>query len=194
MEDTPNSLPADTGISFAVHAFAAGFLYLLLFHPSQRVLATLDLSQAARVPQDQARVVDDWVLPNPNRKHPLPVKKVVPEKALLDTPAPVSPSSVWVPASQTARKPQWVGNFIEPDSYPAAARALGGEGKVVVLVHVDAEGKVQEVKVFKGSNVEVLDQFAVEKVRNGIFTPAFNAQGSPVACEIILPILFQLAG
>jgi TonB family protein len=193
MENLKDSLPTDTGISFAAHTVVTGILYLLLFHHSQTVLANLDLIPAAiRVAQAQTRIEDEWVLPNPNRKHPLPVKKAIPEKTLPE--APASPQNSWLPAAQTARQPRWVANLIDPDSYPSAARSLGGEGKVVVLVHVDTEGKVQEVRLFKGSNVEVLDQYAVEKVRNGIFTPAYNAQGSPVACEIILPILFRLAG
>jgi hypothetical protein len=44
-----------------------------------------------------------------------------------------------------------------------------------------------------GSN-EILNEFAIRKVKNGIFTPAYDKQGSPVACEVILPILFKLVG
>ena len=99
-----------------------------------------------------------------------------------------------MPAAQTAHQPRWVGNLIDPDSYPAIARSLNGAGRVVVLARIDTEGKVREARLLKGSSYDVLDQFAVDKVRDGIFTPAYDAQGSPVACEVILPIVFQLVG
>jgi protein TonB len=182
------NLTADTGLSFVAHAAAAGLLYLLLFHHSRTILANLDLSlptlQVARARPAQRE--DEWIIPNKKNHHP--AKKVEPPKAAPEQASP------WVPASQTARRPQWVGNLIDPDSYPAVARSLGGAGQVVVVVHIDAEGKVREVGLLKGSNYDVLDQFAVDKVRNGIFTPAYDAQGSPVACEVTLPIVFQLAG
>ena len=191
MKTSENNLMADTGFSLLIHAGLVGALYLFLFHHSQTLLANLDLSAALQVSQAiPSQPAEEWIIPD--KKHPHPVKKVEPEKAKPEVPD--SPKNVWVPAAQTARRPRWVGNLIDPGSYPAAASSLGGEGKVVVLVHVDTEGKVQDVQLYKGSNVEVLDQFAVEKVRNGIFTPAYNAQGTPIACEIILPIMFQLAG
>jgi TonB family protein len=184
-----SNLTTDTGLSLVVHAGLIGALYLLLFHHSQTILADLDLTvQQVRVSQAaQSQPADEWIIPN--RKNHNSPKKVVPEKAVTD-----EVKSPWVPASQTAHQPQWVGNLIDPDSYPAEARALGGDGKVVVVVHIDTSGKVQDVRLLQGSKSEVLDQFAVDKVRDGIFTPAYDAQGSPVACEVILPILFQLVG
>jgi TonB family protein len=183
-----SNLTADTGLSFVAHAAAAGLLYLLLFHHSQTILANLDLSlPTLQVAQARpAQPAEEWIIPN--KKNPHPVKKVEPPKAAPEQASP------WVPASQTARRPQWVGNLIDPDSYPAVARSLGGTGKVVMVVHIDSQGKVRDVRLSQGSSYEVLDQFAVDKVRNGIFTPAYDAQGSPVACEVILPIVFQLAG
>jgi TonB family protein len=184
-----SNLTADTGLSLVAHAVAAGLLYLFLFHHSQTILANLDLSlPTLQVAQARpAQPTDEWIIPNKKNHHP--VKKAEPPKAV-----PEQQASPWIPASQTARRPQWVGNLIDPDSYPTVARSLGGTGKVVVLVHIDSEGKVQDVRLSQGSSYEVLDQFAVDKVRNGIFTPAYDAQGSPVACEVILPIVFQLAG
>jgi TonB family protein len=117
----------------------------------------------------------------------LPVKKVEPEKI-----APEEVKSAWVPAAETARKPQWVGNLIDPDDYPKVARQLGSDGQVVLQVHIDVEGKVEDVRLLSGTNYEVLNEFAVSKVRNGIFTPAYDKQGIPVACEVVLPILFKL--
>jgi TonB family protein len=165
-----------------------GALYLLLFHHSQTILANLDLSVAALQVSQAApsQPADEWVIPRKKNRQ-TPPKKVEPEKV-----TPEEVKSLWVPAAQTAHPPRWVGNLIDPDNYPAAARALGGTGRVIVVARIDTEGKVRETRLYKGSDVEALDQFAVDKVRNGIFTPAYDAQGSPVACEVILPIDFQL--
>jgi TonB family protein len=186
MKTLKSNLIGDTGLSFLAHAGLVGALYLLLFHHSQTIVANLDLTAALQVsPASQAQPAEEWIIPN-KKGHPA-VKKAEPQKA-----EPQEVKSVWVPAAQTAHQPRWVGNLIDPDSYPAVARSLGGTGKVIVVARIDTEGKVRDARLFKGSDVEALDQFAVDKVRNGIFTPAYDAQGSPVACEIILPIDFQL--
>ncbi len=184
--ESENNLTAHTGFSFLVHGAVAGFLYLFLFHHSQTILANLDLSlptlQVSQIAS--AQKADEWIIPSKKNHHP--AKKAEAEKAEPEQ------NNTWVPAAQTAHQPRWVGNLIDPDSYPAVARSLGGDGKVVVLARIDIEGKVQEARLCKSSNYEVLDQFAVDKVRNGIFTPAYDAQGSPVPCEVLLPIIFQL--
>ena len=183
-----SNLTTDTGLSFAAHGVVVGLLYFFLFHRSETVLANLVMSlPALQVAQlAAAQKADEWIIPN--KKHPHSAKKAESEKAEPEQ------ANSWVPAAQTAHRPQWVGNLIDPDSYPAVARALNGAGKVVVLARIDTEGKVREARLLKGSNSDELDQFAVDKVRNGIFTPAYDAQGSPVACEVILPIVFQLVG
>jgi TonB family protein len=187
MRHLESNLTADTGLSFLVHAGLVGALYLLLFHHSQTILANLDLSVAALQVSQAApsQPVEEWVIPR--KKSHQAAKKAEPEKV-----TPEEVKSLWVPAAQTAHPPRWVGNLIDPDNYPAAARSLGGAGKVIVVARIDTEGKVRDARLYKGSDVEALDQFAVDKVRNGIFTPAYDAQGSPVACEVILPIDFQL--
>ena len=47
------------------------------------------------------------------------------------------------------------------------------------------------MKLLQGSNQE-LNEVAVRKLSRALFSPAYTAQGSPVACEVILPIKFQL--
>ncbi len=183
-----SNLTTDTGLSFAAHGLVVGLLYFSLFHHSQTVLTNLDMSlPTLQVSQmAAAQKADEWIIPS--KKHPHSAKKAESEKAEPEQ------ANSWVPAAQTAHQPRWVGNQIDPDSYPAVARSLNGAGKVVVLARIDSEGKVREARLLKGSSYEELDQFAVDKVRNGIFTPAYDLQGTPVACEVILPIVFQLVG
>jgi TonB family protein len=150
-------------------------------------MANLDLSLATiQVTQsEQVKPADEWIIPSKNHKA---VKKVIPEKA-----TPEEIKNTWVPVADTAHAPKWIGNLIDSDEFTDVARQAGGDGKVVLQVHIDTSGEVREVALLNGSN-EILNEFAIRKVKNGIFTPAYDKQGSPVACEVILPILFKLVG
>lgn len=176
------NLTTGTGLSVVIHTLLAGVLYLFLFHQSKLAIGNvnLSLSSFSTAPIARPKPLDEWIVADRHHHyHPAPK---APEK-----------KPEWIPAAQTARQPAWVGNLLDPDDYPRAARQQGADGKVVVQVRIDAAGAVQEVNLVSG-NSEVLNQFVVSKVRNGIFTPAYNQDGLPVACEVILPIIFQLNG
>ena len=177
------NLTTGTGLSLVVHALLVGVLYLILFHQSKLLINNINMSLSSFPTTAIARPkpLDEWIVADKHHHYRM-VKK-----------APDPPKPEWVPAAQTARQPAWVGNLLDPDDYPLAARQQGSDGKVVVQVHIDAAGVVQEVKLLSG-NSDVLNQFVVSKVHNGIFTPAYNQDGLPVACEVILPIVFQLNG
>jgi TonB family protein len=73
------------------------------------------------------------------------------------------------------------------------ARQEGNDGRVILQVRIDATGRVREVALLQGKS-QILNEVAIRKVKNGIFAPAYNAQGVPIPCEVILPIKFQLKG
>jgi TonB family protein len=172
-------LAAGTVFSFLVHVGLFLILYAVFLGNRSVVITNLELDQVVAQPPFK------WTLP---KKGHAAAEKIIPEKV---QPEPVESKTVWVPESQTARKPRWVGNLIDPDDYPSVARQSGSDGQVVLLLHIDAQGLVQEVRLLKGT-YEVLNEFAIRKVKVGIFTPACDANGAPVACEVTLPILFQL--
>jgi protein TonB len=72
-------------------------------------------------------------------------------------------------------------------AYPATARRMGWEGKVVVAFQLLSDGSVRDVRVVQGSGHTVLDRGAVDAVRNASPFPR-----SPVEAEIITPVLFLL--
>jgi len=172
-------LAAGTVLSFLVHAALFLILYLVFFGHRSVVITDLEMNQVVTQPPFK------WTLP---KKGHHAAEKIVPEKI---QPEPVESKTVWVPESQTARKPRWVGNLIDPDDYTSVARQSGNDGQVVLLLHIDTQGVVQDVRLLKGT-YEVLNEFAIRKVKAGIFTPACDANGAPVACEVTLPILFEL--
>jgi|GEM_PF-1806609 len=104
-----------------------------------------------------------------------------------------SPDSAgrYLSASEVARPPRWVGNLIGPGDYPRTARRKGKDGKVLLSVFIDEAGRVRDVRLLQGSD-EALNEAALRKVREGIFTPAYNEDGKSVACRVTLPIRFHL--
>jgi len=75
--------------------------------------------------------------------------------------------------------------------YPAAARAQGLEGVVVLTVRVGADGRVGDIRVKSSSGARILDDSAVAAVKSWTFAPA--RQG-PRAVEswVEVPVRFVL--
>jgi periplasmic protein TonB len=72
-------------------------------------------------------------------------------------------------------------------AYPATARRMGWEGKVVVAFQILPDGSVRDVRVVQGSGHAALDRGAIDAVRN-----ASPFSGSPVEAEVITPVVYRL--
>jgi len=82
----------------------------------------------------------------------------------------------------------WVRHAIQNAiAYPATARRMGWEGKVVVAFHLLPDGSVRDVRVVQGSGHAALDRGAIEAVRNASPFPR-----SPVEAEVITPVVYRL--
>ncbi|MDR0225477.1 MAG: energy transducer TonB [Burkholderiaceae bacterium] len=75
--------------------------------------------------------------------------------------------------------------------YPPEARQLGQQGRVVVRVLVDEQGKVAEAVVKESSGHPLLDQAALAAARGWSFTPG-RRHGMPEAMWARVPIHFTL--
>jgi protein TonB len=74
--------------------------------------------------------------------------------------------------------------------YPAAARAAGQSGRVVLLIKISATGRVSQARVLNSSGVASLDQSALTTVQNRWrFEPARRA-GVAVPLEVTIGINF----
>lgn len=73
--------------------------------------------------------------------------------------------------------------------YTSRARTIGVVGAVVLLVSIDATGKVTDVEVVSGLPYG-LDEAAVRAVRNWTYQPALT-DGKPVAAQIEVTVHFQ---
>lgn len=77
--------------------------------------------------------------------------------------------------------------------YPNASRHLGEEGRVVLRVQVDADGRPGEIEIRTSSGFPRLDAAAREAVSRWRFVPARRGD-EPMAAWVAVPITFNLEG
>ncbi|MEF3194313.1 MAG: energy transducer TonB [Halothiobacillaceae bacterium] len=80
----------------------------------------------------------------------------------------------------------------EHKHYPRMARRLGLEGRVVVAFTVEADGRLARVRVVESSGSEVLDEAALEAVRQAAPFPPFPDGVERRQWDFTLPLLFSL--
>jgi protein TonB len=82
----------------------------------------------------------------------------------------------------------WIRDAIQHAiAYPATARRMGWEGKVLVAFQLLSDGSVRDVRVVQGSGHAALDRGAIEAVRN-----ASPFHRSSVEAEVITPVVYRL--
>lgn len=123
-----------------------------------------------------------------------PAPPLPPAPTVIEPPTPPAPPP---PAASLSRGLQPRGDqgyWFPRDSYPAAARRAGAEGRVSVTVDVGVTGRVTGCRVAVSSGNEDLDQTTCRlATRNGRFTPALNAAGEPVPGTLTLrPVRWTL--
>lgn len=77
--------------------------------------------------------------------------------------------------------------------YPHLSRRLGEEGRVLVRVLVDQEGRPRTVALDVSSGYSRLDNAAVQTVRRWRFIPAKHGE-QPVSEWVVVPVMFSLRG
>ena len=75
--------------------------------------------------------------------------------------------------------------------YPASAKKMGMEGKVMLKVFVSREGRVLNIEIGQSSGYEILDKAALEAVKNWCFVPARQGE-SPRDEWVQVPVAFLL--
>ncbi|MGO9480566.1 MAG: energy transducer TonB, partial [Candidatus Kryptoniota bacterium] len=86
------------------------------------------------------------------------------------------------------KEPQIVKEF--KPKYPELAQRAGIEGRVIVKIWVDKDGKPHKAVVLK-SDAEIFNQPAVDAAMQYRFTPAIMNKG-PVAVWVVIPFTFKL--
>jgi TonB family protein len=78
-----------------------------------------------------------------------------------------------------------------PPVYPEIDRKEGHEGVVILLVDINATGEVTDVKVIQSSGYSLLDQSALDAVRQWRFAAATRNK-KPVFARVKIPVRFKL--
>lgn len=76
-------------------------------------------------------------------------------------------------------------------AYPDAARREGREGRVLLRVLIDDQGKTRSIEINRSSGSDALDQAATEAIKLWRFHPA-RAGDKPIASWVSIPIEFRL--
>lgn len=113
----------------------------------------------------------------------------VPQPAV---PAPAAPVAAAI-APAPLVPPRFDAAYLDnpPPAYPAMARRLREEGRVLLRVLVTADGRAGSIEVATTSGSERLDQAALDAVRRWRFVPAKRGDAA-VAAHVIVPISFAL--
>ena len=118
--------------------------------------------------------------PSAAAEAPPPVKEAPPPP-----PAPAAPATV----TQARFDADYLQN--PPPAYPALARRMGEEGKVVLRVFVEPGGRPSQIEVKTGSGSPRLDQAAQDAVWRWKFVPARRGEEA-VGAWVLVPIVFNL--
>ena len=106
--------------------------------------------------------------------------------------APTNPAANAAPSVAPAR---FDADYLHNPSpgYPALSRRLGEEGKVVLRVFVEADGRPSSIEVSTGSGFSRLDQAALSAVGRWKFVPAKRGAEN-IGAWVLVPIIFNLRG
>ncbi len=132
---------------------------------------------------------------------PFPVPETEPEKKVArSTPKPPplqkigssdkTRSAPKATGSKGPSRPASVLRRYEP-GYPETARRDKVEGRVMLDVQINSNGRVGSVRVFSSSGSGVLDSTAISAVKRWSFSPA-RKDGRPVSSQVRVPFRFSI--
>ena len=132
---------------------------------------------------------------------PVPVAEVSPPVAVHPTspsaaPTPAAPSAPptqTAPAAPRIELPSTQADYLNNPrpAYPPLSKRLGEEGKVVLRVRIEADGRASQAEIHRSSGYERLDQTALQTVLRWRYVPG-KRNGVPEAMWFYVPIHFVL--
>lgn len=117
---------------------------------------------------------------------PLPVEPVAVVPAVEGAPAlPVAaPVPKVVTSVEYIRRPQ-----VE---YPAASRRLGEQGRVLLRVLIDLNGRAERIEAHTSSGSRRLDEAAIKAAGEAVYRP-YTENGQPIPVWALVPTVFELS-
>lgn len=114
--------------------------------------------------------------------------------AVADAPLATSaPAAATPEAAPTSTPPLFHADYLHnpPPPYPMTARRHGMQGRVLLRAEIQADGSCSQTVLQQSSGWPLLDQAAMQAVRNWRFTPAHLGSQAIVAW-VEVPITFKL--
>jgi len=193
------------GIILAVHMLLLWGVLELAARPETRD-AVADLMVRLITPPPEAKEAPAPLPPPPPKPKrikpppPPPIMTAAPEVEAPPVAFSVPPQPPPPPAAEAVPPPVPVVTAARFDAdylsnpkpaYPLASRRLGEEGKVVLRVHVSADGAPMNVEIKCPSGFARLDEAAKSAVERWRFVPARRGDEA-VASWVAVPIIFSL--
>ncbi len=175
----------------------------LITLPAPLTVLSVSLLPPAPEAVPQAEIVPPKPRPLERRPTPLPQPVQLAAPAESPSPSPIAvapaPTPVVAPAPVVAApvaaptQPRFDADYLDNPKpvYPAISRRLNEQGRVMLRVHVTADGNATEVQLHASSGSSRLDQSALDAVRRWKFVPA-KLGNDPVAAWVLVPIAFTL--
>ena len=109
--------------------------------------------------------------------------------------APVMASGIAPDPPALFIPPRFNADYLQnpPPPYPALARRMREQGRVLIRVLVSVEGMPEQIELKASSGFPRLDQSALETVRSWKFVPAHQGD-QRIAAWVLVPITFTLEG
>lgn len=144
-------------------------------------------------PQSRQLVAEAPVISQSEPVAPPPVPEREPEPepepvAVAEAPPQMPPGPVTLSAELSVACPE-----LNAPAYPALSRRLGEEGKLVLRVELDENGRVHIAQVVNSSGFKRLDEAAMVAVKTWRCNPP-QRNGQPVRAIALQPFNFVLQG
>jgi len=109
------------------------------------------------------------------------------------TPLADPPALHAAPASAAISQARFDADYLQnpPPPYPSLSRRMGEEGKVLLRVAVNPQGRADSVEIRTSSGSSRLDESARKTVLNWKFIPAQHGEVA-VSSWVLVPIIFKL--
>jgi protein TonB len=135
------------------------------------------------VPRYVPEVVTESTAVSPITLPPAPPPPPVAQSAVApDPPPPIIP-------------PRFNADYLQnpAPAYPALARRLREQGRVLIRVLVSVDGMPEQIELKTSSGFPRLDHSALETIRSWKFVPARQGE-QKIAAWVVVPIAFTLEG
>lgn len=121
----------------------------------------------------------------------LSAAETTPVTSPVSTPSPALVAAPATPAQLS--QPRFDTNYLlnPAPTYPALSRRLGEEGKVVLRVFVEPDGRPSQIEIKTSSDSPRLDQAALDAVWRWKFVPARRGEEA-LGAWVLVPLVFNL--